>query len=318
MSDFRKTNLVIFGFSNDYGKMDVESLSRQYNVIHVLIPQLLLSVLIRLRLLSKSSFEFLVMKFFYFKLKELKGDWIAISIDNYVYSLALKLDMPCVKRKILFFRNTYNTESINLNFKDHVEFYSFDEDDCFNYGFNYYEQYCSGAFYLNEHCRNGVSNEIDFYFLGLDKGRRPELLKLSNALKQYNNQIIIIDDATSFIQKLQKKLLKRKNYLFISYAHHLENIVNSKVVIDFVKEGQVGITMRTLEAVIAKKKLITNNPIITKQPYYNNTMILFVDSVNDLSLKDVSVFISLSFEESKFAQQKFNDYSVLGVFDEII
>jgi hypothetical protein len=129
---------------------------------------------------------------------------------------------------------------------------------------------------------------------------------------------IIVDDAESFVQKIKKKVLKRKDYLFISYADHLKNISNSRVVVDFVKDGQVGITMRTLEAVIAKKKLITNNPIITKQPYYNGNNILFVKNVNDLNLDDISAFINLEFEELNSAQKVSTDYSVVSVFDEII
>lgn len=58
----------------------------------------------------------------------------------------------------------------------------------------------------------------------------------------------------------------------------------SRAILDIVKEGQVGITKRPMEAILFNKKLITNNKAIEKYDFYcpENIFILGKDSLNNL------------------------------------
>lgn len=50
----------------------------------------------------------------------------------------------------------------------------------------------------------------------------------------------------------------------ISYQENLDNIRKSKCIVDVVQKGQIGLTLRPLESLFFKKKLLTNNKCIKK------------------------------------------------------
>lgn len=54
----------------------------------------------------------------------------------------------------------------------------------------------------------------------------------------------------------------------ISYSEILNNISQSKCLVDIVQDGQEGLTYRPLEALFYNKKLITNNKTITEYDFY--------------------------------------------------
>ena len=62
--------------------------------------------------------------------------------------------------------------------------------------------------------------------------------------------------------------------------------MSSKAVLDIVQEGQIGLTIRTMETLCLHKKLITNNKDIVNYDFYNknNIFIIGVDSFDDLKL----------------------------------
>lgn len=64
----------------------------------------------------------------------------------------------------------------------------------------------------------------------------------------------------------------------------------SKVIMDCSSLSQSGLTMRTIECVGAKKKLITTNPAIKEYDFYNEDNILFIDD-NSID-KNVVDFLS--------------------------
>ena len=76
----------------------------------------------------------------------------------------------------------------------------------------------------------------------------------------------------------------------------LEYISKSKCIVELLKTRKEARSLRGLESVFLKKKLITNCKNIVNEPFYdkNNIFILGVDSISDLSsfisepYKDVS------------------------------
>ena len=50
-----------------------------------------------------------------------------------------------------------------------------------------------------------------------------------------------------------------------------------------MKKGQRGLTLRSLEAMIMGKKLITNNKHIMTMPFYSSQNILIIDNNTDIT-----------------------------------
>ncbi|GMB84578.1 hypothetical protein ME0901_09960 [Lactobacillus delbrueckii subsp. bulgaricus] len=58
-------------------------------------------------------------------------------------------------------------------------------------------------------------------------------------------------------------------YYPVSYHDELMLAYNSNCIIEILKAGQNGISLRTCEAIVFNKKLVTNNQAVKQLPYYN-------------------------------------------------
>lgn len=148
--------------------------------------------------------------------------------------------------------------------------WTFDERDAKSYSLKYNTQY-----YFNDVKLNNQSIDNDVYFIGGDKGRLSMLIDLE---KKLNNKGI----KTNFhITKTSNKI--DNNPIFkerIDYSQNLNFISESKAIVDIVAKGQVGLTLRPLEAMFFNKKLITNDKSIINRDFYNKENIFILDYDN--------------------------------------
>ena len=115
--------------------------------------------------------------------------------------------------------------------------------------------------------------EIDFFFIGKDKGRAAELNNLVIQLREYGYSVkFVVFNKKANSQFSQIEHLNKH----ISYAEILNLIQKSNCIVDITKEQQEGITLRVLESVSHKKKLISNNREIENTDLYNENNVLFL------------------------------------------
>tara|TARA_R110002124_G_scaffold263758_2_gene430208 strand:+ start:210 stop:1145 length:936 start_codon:yes stop_codon:yes gene_type:complete len=305
--------LTLVGFNTDYGRLDVDRIRRDYNVDHISLPPLVISFLLRLNSLSSTLYLLVVRAVFDFYLRRISSESILITDDNVVSLAAHFSRRVSGHRKILIFRNIFNG-NFDLSSLSNVEKYSFDKNDCVKYNLNLYNQYCSGFEYL---LSNSTSNkkEFDFYFLGLNKNRKNILEKLQVVLTEFDTRIEVKEKATGF-KKFSKFILRDKKYHHEPYITHLANILSCRVVIDILQKGQSGITMRTLEALISGKKIITNNYSIKYEPFYDSNKIMIIGNDFHHSKDEIRGFL----EEvcDGYDNISLGDFDVRRVFNLII
>lgn len=155
------------------------------------------------------------------------------------------------------------------------EKWTFDKEDSIRYEMKY-----NGTYYFSINT-NVEKDEIDIFFIGLDKGRYNELIELENNFINYglNTNFHIVSDKKSLI-------ISRKYKPIISYLTVVKNISKSKAILELMQENQTGHTLRTMESLFLSKKLITNNKSIASYNFYKKENI-FILGVDDLSkLKD--------------------------------
>lgn len=309
-----KKRIVVIGFDTDYGVMEISCLHHIYDVKHILTPKYFISFLIFVHGRSKWLFKFICQIYFKFKMRSIQGESILVCDDSVISIETLHFDHEFITRKILIFRNTYQPDFIELNLKD-IEYYSFDIGDCNKYGFLQYNQYCSGFDYINKKKGEKRNKSIDFYFLGLDKGRRNILNLLEKKLSSYTKKIVIKERPTGF-KKLSSRIFKEDKYQYVDYCSHLDNILACNVVIDIVKDGQVGLTMRAVEALVAGKKIITNNKNIKNEPFYNARNIMIINE--DVNINSVEIDCFLNKPVVDVDNSVLNKYSVSNIFQLIL
>ena len=145
--------------------------------------------------------------------------------------------------------------------------YTFDPDDVAEYGLEYNTQVGRKLQVNNE---NNESN-TDFYFMGKVKDREHEIRQLERALK--NRGFL-----THFIYVYS-------SCMRVSYEDNVSFVLSCRCIVEILQGAQAGLTMRPLEALFYKKKLLTNNVRIKEYDFYckENIFIIGVDSWDGLS-----------------------------------
>jgi len=191
-------------------------------------------------------------------------------------------------RIILYYVNKFRQGAKNdpENFKDlPCELWSFDKNDCERVKMNY-NPFCYDDVFSNEenkkafHNKEYVGQEIyDAFFIGVDKNRLATLIKLKTLLEKYQYKVKII---------LKKaKHLSYKNFTAedndfiltergIEYKDVIKYIHQSKCIIEIEDTNQNGLTLRSMESIFFKKKLITDNHDILNYDFYKNENIFIL------------------------------------------
>lgn len=152
-----------------------------------------------------------------------------------------------------------------------VEGWSFDQSDCLKYNLKKNNQF----FIPNI----AVYDEIDtdFVFVGLDKGR-------SELLEQLYQQLLTRNFTVDFSVIKDKHTAPRVSFPYVNtplpYSLVQKKVFKSRCVVDVTQANQNGMTLRTLEALFYRKKLLTTNTLIMKEPFYNCSNI-FIWGIDD-------------------------------------
>lgn len=141
--------------------------------------------------------------------------------------------------------------------------------------------------------RNNKKYKYDFCFVGTAHPKKYKLINMMSAqLKEvYPNQFIYYffpSPIVYFYRKLMNKELRSAKYSEFHYVPLKGKEMNdiyegSKCVLDSAQAGQLGLTIRVLEALGAKKKIITTNEDIVNYDFYRPENIYVYDGNIDLN-----------------------------------
>jgi len=117
--------------------------------------------------------------------------------------------------------------------------WSFDQSECKARSFRYYDQFAR-KFPLD----NALEPSIDLLFVGRDKGRRRKVEELAEELSAVGLKVCL-EFAGDGVNLL-------------AYQDYLSLLADTKCLLEITKDGQIGPTLRSVEAAIYNKKLITD------------------------------------------------------------
>lgn len=172
-------------------------------------------------------------------------------------------------RIIVFFRNHINDENILYKFDSTVEIWSYDLNDCKKYNIRYNTQ-----FYFKEIADLNYKESLlyDVFFVGKEKGRMHELKEIQKGLEDQGLKC--------FFYIIGNTVKERRKML--PYTEVIRLILHSKCILDLLPEEQHGMSLRPLEALFFKKKLITNYIGIKDSNFYDRRNILLLESISDI------------------------------------
>ena len=138
-------------------------------------------------------------------------------------------------------------------------------------------------FYTKEYEKIGEENNknflYDFSFVGTAHPKKYKFIKMmSEQLREiYPKQFIYFffpSRIVFFYRKICNKELKKAHYNEFHYvplkSNEMQEVYrSSRCILDAAQEGQIGLTIRVLEALGARKKIITTNEDIINYDFYN-------------------------------------------------
>jgi hypothetical protein len=144
-----------------------------------------------------------------------------------------------------------SAELINI-----AELWSFDPTDCKRHQMNF-----NTTFYFSDIVLPESNIEFDAVFLGANKGRKAELQELEEILntQQLHTYFHIVPDKHEDHNNQPRRM---------SYHEYLKLIAKAKAIVDVNPVEQFGLTLRPMESIFFKKKLITNDISISYQNFY--------------------------------------------------
>lgn len=205
----------------------------------------------------------------------LHGTWLAEDIPHWMRKKMKKEEAEKPTKIIWWYWNTVVEQDhpLRVSEKD-CEKWSFDKKDCETYHMKYNTQYYFASYQL-------PTTEVatDVCYLGTDGGRKEKLIALQKQLKAQS----ITTDFRILVQKIPVSPEEGITYFTekVDYAENLRQIGQSRAIVEILREGQSGQTLRPLEAMFHKKKLITNDLRIVEYDYYcpENIFVLGLDDI---------------------------------------
>lgn len=223
-------------------------------------------------------------------IKDIKYYDIVIIFDTY-YNKGM---INCIYRKnpdiriIFYCWNTIETilqrvDIMSLFADKRVEMWSYNYNDCKKYDMIYNPQ-----FWNNQLVPVSIKNDIDIAFIGSPKQRIKLLKEISNYcnLNNLNTYFYLTGYSCDFNKNIDGK--------FLPYEEYITKIASSsRSILDLVTDENYGLTLRPMEALFLKKKLITNYYDIIKEPFYNTNNIYLYGKEN----RTIDEFLKLPYIE---------------------
>lgn len=196
----------------------------------------------------------------------------------------------------------YNPEYFNENF-DFI--FTTDQQDSENHGYNYIPGIYSK---ISDYDSTDIVTDQSLFFAGDNKNRVAFLHEIASYLKMKQCKYVFSITNVS-LHDIRDDLNVMYNQR-ISYTDVLEHVLHTNCLLEIVQDGQSGVTLRTLEAIVYNKKLITNNLGLKKSKMYHPDYMRIFSEVSEIDIDFIS-------RKTEVDYQYNDEYSLKRVFSKI-
>lgn len=170
--------------------------------------------------------------------------------------------------------------------------FSFDKDDCEHHNLNYI--YSTFSYPDNIHLDN--SKHTSAFFIGYGSGR---LKLLQDTFRKITSEVQDCYFGIAGVSEKDIVDIRDVHYnVTIPYSEELQMAYNTDCVVEVVKEGQTGVSLRTCEAIAFNKKLLTNNVKLKEMPFYDSRFMSVFNDPNEIDIEFVKANIKVKYNDS--------------------
>ena len=249
------------------------------------------------------------------KTKDEKFDYIFfVNIEAASATIVERMKLLHPESKFILYewdsiQNNKNALSV-LNKFDCI--WSFDKIDCHKFSMNFLP-----LFYNKEYAQIGMNNNkpYDVLFIGtVHSGRYSLVKKIISQIEASTSKCFtwfyfpskLLFYKTWILDSEFRKLSDSKDFKYKSLSKNelIDKVSKSKAIIDAQHSKQTGLTMRTIETLGARRKLITTNASVIEYDFYRPNNILVVDRLNPIVPRE---FLDSPYEElPKYIYEKYS------------
>lgn len=161
------------------------------------------------------------------------------------------------------------------NFEFEKVYAIFDEDDIQQRG-----MHRINAIYSKHDLVCDSKKLSDCFFVGLAKDRQNMLEKLYKKCCQGGANC----DFTIVNPTVESDSGITYTSGFMDYDDYLQHLSNTNCIIEIVQGIQKGMTLRTFEAIVYGKRLLTNNKYIMENPFYDARYMKYFENIDDIDV----------------------------------
>ncbi|WP_024867329.1 hypothetical protein [Butyrivibrio sp. FCS014] len=193
---------------------------------------------------------------------------------------------------LLFDNSNYFSAKRAIRFQSLFDYiFSFDQRDCDKYGFIKFEH----CFSIPEYAVSNQELSSSCFFAGDTFGRLQASLDVCRYIrKNVDNSCFILTSVPQEYINPEDGIIYNKT---IAFKEEILRSYNSDCLLEIVKGGQTGITLRVCEAIAFNKKLLTNNVAIKKEPFYDERFMSVFTSIKDLDIDFIKKKIDVKYNE---------------------
>lgn len=186
------------------------------------------------------------------------------------------------------------------------EIITYDKGDSDKYNYRYYPTFMSKIEIP------AANTKYDLCFIGVAKQRISLIHSVFDYLKHKNiKQDFVVCRKPKEIDKVMGIKYKKFN---MSYKEYLKHVACSKCILEIMQDNATGFTLRTWEALLYNKKLLTNNKLIKECEYFNEKQFAYFKTAEDID----PAFFSEDLFKSTFDPKSISPINFFQFLDKLL
>lgn len=172
--------------------------------------------------------------------------------------------------------------------------FSFDQGDCEKHGF----ERIYSTFSKPDLVETDDNKKSTAFFIGYGIGR---LQILQKTFERITSEVDGCKFYIAGVKKEQQKTIPGVQYnVTMPYAEELQMAYNTECIVEIVKEGQTGVSLRTCEAIAFNKKLLTNNQSLLQMPFYDKRFMQVFKEPDKIDVNFIKTKMDVHYDDTDY------------------
>lgn len=151
--------------------------------------------------------------------------------------------------------------------------------------------------YSKAKIENNSKPYCDCFYIGNAKKRLDKIIEVYNKLTENGLKVIFF-----IVNVPEEKLIQREGIVYntpLDYDEVIQYVNHSRYLLEIMQEYEENPTLRLLECIAYKKKLLTNNAAVVNSPYYSKENIQVFSDIESIDMSFFDSYVDCEYPNSE-------------------